>query len=435
MTARLLAVKCLVRVQAQGAYSNLLLDKELERSGLDRRDRAFAALLVQGVLERRITLDACIAPLTKINRLSPQVLAILRTGVYQLLYMPDIPQPAVVNEATQLTRQTGQSRASGLVNGVLRAFLRGGCVVPLPDFPQQARLSVEYSVPVELAKLLLQSYGEQKTIAFLQRALRPAPLYIRVNSVKTDSESLTHALQDKGIVCHQVGLANCLKLEQAGSIPQLPGFEEGHFHVQDLSSQLCALAVDARPGQQVLDVCAAPGGKSFTMAQQMQNTGRLVSRDLHQNRVQLIEQGAARLGLDCIAPSKGDAAEYDPSLGLFDRVLCDVPCSGFGIIGRKPEIRYKSLEEISALPQIQHKILSVSSKYTKEGGRLIYSTCTLNPAENQAVAERFLSENPDFAPAELPPELGGGHTATLMDSSWDCDGFFVAAMTRVARPQ
>lgn len=435
MTARLLAVKCLVRIEAQGAYSDLLMDKELERSGLDRRDRAFASLLVQGVLERRITLDACIAPLTKINKLSPPVLAILRTGVYQLLYLPDIPQPAVVNEATQLTRHTGQSRASGLVNGVLRAFLRGGCAVPLPAFPQEERLSVEYSVPTPLARLLLESYGPQKTAAFLERALRPAPLYIRANTVKTDSESLLRALEAAGVGCQPIGLEGCLKLEGGGSIPSLPGFAEGHFHVQDLSSQLCALAVEARPGMQVLDVCAAPGGKSFTIAQWMRSSGRLVACDLHEKRVGLIRQGAERLGLGCITARQGDASQHDPALGQFDRVLCDVPCSGFGIIGRKPEIRYKSLEEIATLPQIQHKILAASSKYTKEGGRLVYSTCTLNPAENEAVVAQFLNENPHFAPAPLPPQLGGGPTSTLMDSGWDCDGFFVAAMTRTAAPQ
>ncbi len=436
MMARLLAVKCLARVQAQGAYSNLLVDKELQRSGLERRDRAFASLLVQGVLERRITLDACIALLTKLNRLSPPVLAILRTGVYQLLYLPDIPPSAVVNEAVGLTRKTGQNRASGLVNGVLRAFLRGGCAVPLPNFPQEERLSVEYSVPAPWVKLLLENYGAQKTTAFLQRALLPAPLYIRVNPLKTNAQSLMAALEAAGISSRpQPETPLCLRLQQAGDIPRLPGFEQGHFHVQDLSSQLCALAVDARPGMRVLDVCAAPGGKSFTMAQQMEDTGRLVSADLHQNRVQLIAQGARRLGLGCITACQGDASMYNPQLGLFDRVLCDVPCSGYGIIGRKPEIRYKTMEEIAALPQIQHKILTASSKYTKRGGRLIYSTCTLNPAENEAVVRQFLSENPAFVPAALPPELGGGATATLMGGSWDCDGFFVAAMTKAAEAE
>ena len=225
---------------------------------------------------------------------------------------------------------------------------------------------------------------------------------------------------------------NCLRVSGTGDVTALPAFQEGLFHVQDKSSQLCVKALDARPGMRVLDICAAPGGKSFTAAQWMHGEGELLAMDLYRARAALVSEGAQRLGIGCITAKEGDASRYNSKLGLFDRVLCDAPCSGLGIIRRKPEIKYKNPEELGEIPQLQYSILSNSANYVKEGGILLYSTCTLNPAENEEVVARFLAEYPGFAPCRLPQSLGSaGHMVTLFPHQGDTDGFFISTMKRV----
>jgi 16S rRNA (cytosine967-C5)-methyltransferase len=223
-----------------------------------------------------------------------------------------------------------------------------------------------------------------------------------------------------------------LVLEQGtgGDLRRLQAFADGLFHVQDLASQLCVMALDPHPGMAVLDVCAAPGGKTFTAAGLMENKGRIVANDLHPQRAELIASGAKRLGFDCVQASAGDATVFRPQLGHFDRVLCDVPCSGMGVLRRKPEIRYKDPADFADLPAIQHKILEESAKYVAPGGRLVYSTCTLNPAENQQVIEAFLAAHPNWHPGRLPAPLGMGWQITLMDTPWNCDGFFISVVEK-----
>jgi len=207
---------------------------------------------------------------------------------------------------------------------------------------------------------------------------------------------------------------------------------EGRMHVQDISSQLCALNVGAAPGMDVLDVCGAPGGKAFTIAQQMRDSGSLTVCDLHENRLRLIRSGAEKLGISCIRALQNDATRKNQSFGSFDRVLCDVPCSGLGVIRRKPEIKYKSFEAVGKLVETQYKILEISSEYLREGGRLVYSTCTVNRTENEEVAERFLREHPDFAPAavKLPGRPDAAGSVTLLPEDFGSDGFFIAAFER-----
>ena len=436
MTARALVVKALVRVEEQGAYSNLVLDGELSRSGLDSRDKAFASALFYTTLERLVTLDACIASQSSrpLGKLSPQVLAILRISVCQLLYMPQIPPSAVVDEGVKLTRQNRQASAGGFVNGVLRSFLRGGCALPTPPEEGEA-LAIQYGVPRPLVELWLRSYGREDTEGFLKRCQPPAPLYIRVNRLRIDEEALAARLAEEGVTARPVdGLEGAMVLEGGGDLRRLRAFEEGLFHVQDLSSQLCAKALETRPGMAVLDVCAAPGGKTFTLAQWMEDRGRLVACDLHPKRVGLIAKGARRLGLHCVEALAADGSVWEESRGRFDRVLCDVPCSGYGILRRKPEVRYKPLEETAGLPAIQYKILETSAKYTKEGGLLLYSTCTLHPRENQQVVERFLQAHPEFSPHPLTAIGVEEGQLTLINTRWDSDGFFLAALERTGQP-
>ena len=435
MTSRELCARCLVKMDARAGYSNLVLDAALRDCKLESRDKAFASLLFYGVLERRITLDACLAPLcsTRLKKLAPAVRAVLEIALYELLYTPDTPAAAAVSQAVNTVRALGQPRAAGLVNGVLRSFLRTGCKIPLPSSPQSARLSVENSVAEPLVRLLVQSYGVEATRNFLRGSCGAAPIFLRVNPTRTTPEQLAEVLAGQGVSAAPVPeLPGCLRLPEGsgGDLRRLKAFEQGLFHVQDLSSQLCVLSLDPRPGMSMLDVCAAPGGKTFTAAGMMENRGRIIALDLHEQRAALIVQGARRLGFDCVEAGAGDASVYRPQLGQFQRVLYDVPCSGIGVLRRKPEIRYKDPAEFAALPAVQHKILEVSAKYVQDGGRLVYSTCTLNPAENQQVIETFLQNHPDWQPGRLPALLGGGWHTTLMDTPWNCDGFFISVVEK-----
>lgn len=439
--ARQLAAEALVRVEQGGAYSNIAIDRALEKSGLDSRDRAFATALFYGTLERLITLDWALAPYsrTPVEKLSPPVRAVLREAVYQLIYLDSVPSSAAVNEAVELARAMGQGRAAGLVNGVLRSFLRegGGLRLPGPEEGRARRLSVAYSVPEPLVELWTEQYGEQRIESLLGSAGGRPPLYVRVNSLRISPEELLGLWREQGIDGREVReLPGCAALERPGSVEQLPGFAEGLFHVQDLSSQLCAAALEARPGMRVLDACAAPGGKSFTLAQWMEGQGELLAGDLYPAKVKLIRAGARRLGLSNIRAVQRDASQPEPGIGRFDRVLCDAPCSGLGIIRRKPEIRYKPLGELKELPQIQYKILQTSAEYVKTGGVLVYSTCTLNRGENEELAARFLDEHPGFEADPLPERVSaaGGRgrcwQMTLFPQDCGSDGFYMARFRR-----
>ena len=434
-TARQIAVEALGKVNGSKGYSNIVIDKALEQSGLDLRDAAFATALFYGVLERMLTLDHCIAGFSKtpVEKLTPQVREILRVSLYQILYMDSVPDSAAVNEAVNLTRVFRKESAGGFVNGVLRAFLRSGKRVPRMAGSRADQLSVQYSCPAWLVQLWLDSYGEENTEGILKTSLGRPPVYIRANTLKTTADALSSRLEEEGAVVRRDEMEeNCLRVSGTGDVTALPAFQEGLFHVQDKSSQLCVKALDARPGMRVLDICAAPGGKSFTAAQWMHGEGELLAMDLYRARAALVAEGAQRLGICCIAAKEGDASRYNSKLGLFDRVLCDAPCSGLGIIRRKPEIKYKNPEELGEIPQLQYNILSNSANYVKKGGILLYSTCTLNPGENEGVVERFLAEHRDFAPCRLPQSLGStGHTVTLFPHQGDTDGFFISTMERV----
>ena len=434
-TARQIAVEALGKVNGSKGYSNIVIDKALEQSGLDLRDAAFATALFYGVLERMLTLDHCIAGFSKtpVEKLTPQVREILRVSLYQILYMDSVPDSAAVNEAVNLTRVFRKESAGGFVNGVLRAFLRSGKRVPRMAGSRADQLSIQYSCPAWLVQLWLDSYGEENTEGILKTSLGRPPVYIRINTLKTTADALSVQLEEEGAVVRRDEMEeNCLRVSGTGDVTALPAFQEGLFHVQDKSSQLCVKALDARPGMRVLDICAAPGGKSFTAAQWMHGEGELLAMDLYRARAAVVAEGAQRLDIGCIATKEGDASRYNSKLGLFDRVLCDAPCSGLGIIRRKPEIKYKNPEELGEIPQLQYNILSNSANYVKKGGILLYSTCTLNPGENEGVVERFLAEHRDFAPCRLPQSLGSsGHTVTLFPHQGDTDGFFISTMERV----
>ncbi|HEX3038417.1 MAG TPA: 16S rRNA (cytosine(967)-C(5))-methyltransferase RsmB [Oscillospiraceae bacterium] len=440
--ARVAALTALLHVDVNEGYSNLVIDKTLKEFQLDPRDCALATAIFYGVLERRITLDSVISQFSKtpIKKMSPQVLEILRIGAYQILYMEKIPKSAAVNEAVNSAKSSGAVKASGFINGVLRALIRGLDTIAMPDEKKApiAYLSVKYSCPQWLIMLWQQAYGIECTEGLLKSLADRPPIFARVNTTKIDTPQLIEQLASEGVKASTITwLPNAIMLEQTGSISQSKCFQEGLLHIQDLSSQLCCTLLNPQPKQRVIDVCSAPGGKTFTMAEMMKNTGELLAFDKYKGKVRLIRQGANRLGLSIIQAGVRDAENPQEDLALADCVLCDAPCSGLGIIRRKPEIRYKLESTLDTLPNLQYLILCKSAKLVKAGGILFYSTCSLNPKENAEVANRFLKEHNEFLPLslQLPNPLSHAieeeqNQLTLMPHVHGTDGFFMAAFRK-----
>lgn len=432
---RLTVVKMLMKMESSEAYSNLLLDHAFNEAELSDRDKAFAAALFYGVLERRLTLDHVIRTNSKIafEKLDKAAVQILRTGLYQLLYMPSVPESAAVNESVKMCKKLKCFSAQGFVNGMLRSFIRSGKKISYLGISPEKRLSVEYSCPEWLTEKFISEYGMDFAVRALKASVGKPPVYARVNILRTTTDKVIAELAKHRIkAAPYPGLVNCIRLEKAGDIEKCAPFRQGLFHVQDISSQLCCLTLRPVVNETVLDVCAAPGGKSFTLAELMGNNGKLYSMDLHDMRVGLIEDGAARLGIKIITAMQNDASKFNGALPQADRVLCDVPCSGFGVIRRKPEIKYKPPEEFAELPEIQYQILETSARYVKSGGTLVYSTCTLSRAENDDVADRFAAAHPEFMPIVQPVPLSapGDYKRTYCPDENGGDGFFTASFRR-----
>lgn len=432
---RLTVVKMLMKMESSEAYSNLLLDHAFNEAELSDRDKAFAAALFYGVLERRLTLDHVIRTNSKIafEKLDKAAVQILRTGLYQLLYMPSVPESAAVNESVKMCKKLKCFSAQGFVNGMLRSFIRSGKKISYLGISPEKRLSVEYSCPEWLTEKFISEYGMDFAVRALKASVGKPPVYARVNILRTTTDKVIAELAKHRIkAAPYPGLVNCIRLEKAGDIEKCAPFRQGLFHVQDISSQLCCLTLRPVVNETVLDVCAAPGGKSFTLAELMGNNGKLYSMDLHDMRVGLIEDGAARLGIKIITAMQNDASKFNGALPQADRVLCDVPCSGFGVIRRKPEIKYKPPEEFAGLPEIQYRILETSARYVKSGGTLVYSTCTLSRAENDDVADRFAASHPEFMPIVQPVPLSapGDYKRTYCPDENGGDGFFTASFRR-----
>jgi len=439
--ARTAALQALLKVEENAGYSNLVLDKALAARPLSRRDSALASAIFYGVLERRLTLDYFIAQCLRDpkKKPSPAALEALRCGAYQIFYLDRVPDSAAVNGTVESLKAIGGGKLAGFVNGVLRGLLRKKGSLALPQGDSPRALAVRYSVPEPLIRLWMAAYGRGVTEKILEAFGERAEQYIRANTVRVSPEDLRDELAEAGIGCELLpGPAGALRLEGGGSPTGLAAFREGRFHVQDLSAQWVCELVSPKPHETICDCCAAPGGKSFTLAQRMGNTGRVYALDLYKGRVGLVSQGAARLGLTNITAMPHDALRGFEGFPRFDRVLCDVPCSGFGVIRRKPEIRYKDLASIKGLPELQFSILEKAARAVAPGGRLVYSTCTLNPAENSQVAEKFLGSHPEFVPLPIAlPGLGRplpepAHMLTLLPFSGGSDGFFAAVFQREA---
>ena len=442
MTPRSAVVKALLSIQEDGGYSNIVLDELLEKTSLAPADRALASRLLYGVTERRLTLDYLLnkTASTPVKKMDPAVREILRVGVYQLVFMDKTPAFAAIHEAVEQTRQFGCGRLSAFVNGVLRQVERESDAL-LAALPATDKgLELRYSVPRDWIRVWRDAYGEDHLQGLLESLDGAPPAYIRVNTQATTMSELCVALHKLDITCTPIdGLDNALQVSPASALHTLPSAMAEHFYFQDLASQWCCRALEARPGEKIADLCAAPGGKTMTVAQYMHNSGAILAGDIHDHKCRAMNQRVLRFGLNCISVRLRDAAA-EPArdeCNAFDRVVCDVPCSGLGVIRRKPEIRYKKPEEFADLPALQLLILEQGAKMVRPGGVLQYSTCTLRREENQAVVKAFLAAHPEFSPRLLPIQpcfdaagLPCSHEITLFPHIHGTDGFYIASFIK-----
>ncbi len=437
-SARQIAFEALLKIHKDGAYSNLVLDGLLkENPGLEERDKSFVCNIVYGTLDRLILIDYNIGIYLNqpVKKLKPELHTILRMGTYQLLFMDKVPSRAAVNESVNLAKANKSNFAASMVNAVLRRVADNGLRLPEGTDNDPKYLAVKYSCPEWLISLWIDSYGFENAVSLAEKALEAPPLVVRCNTVKTTVDELIWSLAEEGVVSEKTSIApDALIINVSAAVDELEAYKSGLFHVQDLASQLCCMALDAKPGETVFDLCSAPGGKTFTIAQMMNNSGTVRAFDIYQSRVELIRNGAARLGLTNVFSYLSDAAIFNENYGYADKVLCDVPCSGLGIIRRKPEIRFKKTADIDNLPDLQYRILCNATRYLNAGGRLVYSTCTLNPKENSEVCDRFLNEHPDFTAVDFLPQIQRYNKnekyLTLMPHIHSTDGFFVAVFEK-----
>ena len=439
-SARDTALKVLIACRTHGAWADAALKAQLARDQLSPQDAALCSRMVYGVTQNRLLLDFYLAAYCsqKPDHLQPPLLDILRLGAYQILFLDKVPDRAAVSEAVELAKRSGRGQAAGLVNAVLRKLSQNKNALPsIPDRDEVKFLSIRYSHPKWLVKRLLELLGRGETEAFLAADNTAAPLTVQVNPLKTTQEKLTAELEALGVrVTPHVWVPGCLELSGTGDLTALEPFRVGHFLVQDGAAALAARAAAVTPGQRVLDVCAAPGGKSFGAAFAMEDRGEILACDLHENKLKRIQDGAQRLGLTSIRTAAADGREFRPEWeAAFDTVLVDAPCSGLGIIRKKPDTRYKKADDLFTLPVVQQSILDNACRYVKPGGVLVYSTCTILPEENQQVTDAFLAQHRDFSREDLPlPDQAGqaDGQVTLWPHRHDTDGFYICRMRRQA---
>lgn len=435
---RLAALQVLLRCEKQKAWSDAALGDAVRANGLDARDAALASRLCYGVQQNLLLLDFWLAGLSNLplEKLEPPLRNALRLGLYQLTLLDRVPERAAVDETVKLCHACCKSPNSArIANGILRSACRNRSLLALPE-----NLSVRYSHPQWLVDLLSGELAAEPGSGELEALLRAnnaeAPLTVQVNPLRTDEKTLLAALRKEGAEAEKhPWLPGCLTLRKTGNPEALPSFQRGDFYVQDAAARLAVLAAAPKPGMRVLDCCAAPGGKSFAAALALENRGSILACDLHPGKLKLVRQGAKRLGISVISTEARDGRVFAPELKeQFDLVLADVPCSGLGIIRKKPDIRYKEPDALAGLPAVQTAILDNVSRYVKPGGVLLYATCTVLRRENRAVVEGFLARHGDFSPEAftLPEPLGCVKEGmlTLWPQLHGTDGFFFAKLRR-----
>ena len=433
MSARTTALCALIATRRQGAWSDGILKEYVQRDRLERRDAALAATLTYGVMQNRMLLDHYLEQVVSggLSRLQPAMLDILRLGAYQILLLDKIPDSAAVNEAVEQTKRYVNQKAAGMTNGALRALSRKKGSLEEPK-----DLATTYSHPQELVDLLTDSVGGSQIEPFLRADNEPAPTCLQINPLLSNPDEVERALTEQDILFRKhPWLPGCYLVTGTGNLARLELFISGKVYVQDASAKLAAMAAGVQPGMRVLDTCAAPGGKSFALAMEMKNEGSVTSCDIHAHKISLIEKGAERLGISIITAHEADASKFQEAFkDGFDVVVADVPCSGLGVIRKKPDIRYKDLAPTERLPQVQAAILENVSRYVRPGGALLYSTCTVLRRENEDVANAFLTRHPAFhlEAFPVPDGLGGqnGGMLTLYPQVHEADGFFICKLRK-----
>ncbi len=432
VNAREAALNALCAFRSRGARPEL----HIAHNGPENaRERALALQIACGVLQNEAYLDHCLTLCAeKVKKTEPVVRDILRLSAYQMLFLDRIPHRAAVSEGVELAKRR-VPRAAGLVNAVLRRFSERGGDFPIEAGSREEYLAVRWSHPAWLVHALMEAYGEENTQRILRADNAPAPMTVQVNTLKTDASALTAALEAAGVGVRACPyLDDALILENTGPLEALEAFKKGYFYVQDAAARFAALASGVKPGDTVVDVCAAPGGKSFAAAIAMEDRGSVLAFDIHEKKAALIEKGAHRLGLDCIKSAVADARVPIPALeGKADVVLADVPCSGLGVIRKKPDIRYRDPAELERLPGIQLDILKNAARYTAPGGRLVYSTCTILRRENEDVVRAFLDQVAGFEPEAftLPEPLGRQEGwGVILPAEGGTDGFFICVLRK-----
>jgi len=446
---REVALQVLLRVDQEGAYSGLELNKALEQARLTERDKGLATEIVYGTIQRLNTIDAALQAKVRgwPGKVEPWVKALLRLSCYQLRWLSRVPPHAVVDEAVKLAKKLGHAGVAGLVNGVLRGLLRDGFPPPPDGLPPAQRIALLHSHPAWLVERWIARYGEDRAAALCAANNEPPRQSARVNRLKTSRDALLAAMEAAGLRAGPSRLsADGVVAEGAGNLAATVWHRDGLLTVQDESAMLVAAVADPRPGMTAIDCCAAPGGKTTQLAERMGDRGRVVACDVHPHKERLIARQAERLGLASVETVVCDARELPDRLGpaSADVVLLDAPCSGLGVIRRKPEIKWtKTPADIAALARLQRELLGEACKLVRPGGILVYSTCTIAPEENEEAARDFLKAHPDFFPdpgwpeevlaplraaGALPEPFGG--MVQLLPDTFGSDGFFIARFKR-----
>ena len=446
ITAREVALDVLTRVEQEGAYSNLLLNQSLQKLQLERTEAGFATELVYGTIQRLNTIDYFLSSfVTKgLAKLQPWVRNLLRLSFYQIYYLDRIPPHAAVNEAVNIAKRKGHQGISGMVNGVLRNVLRNKEALSIPEsLDRVARIALSYSHPEWMVERWIRQYGEEATIAMCASNNEAPHVSVRVNQVKTERDAMLRAMESAGMDARPSELSPAgIVVDSGGNMALTDWYKDGLFSVQDESSMLVAEALHPEPGMQVLDCCAAPGGKTAHIAELMNDKGHVLANDVHPHKQKLIAEQAFRLKLGSIETRVSDALALAKQLkrASFDRILLDAPCSGLGVIRRKPDLKWaKKPEEVEQIAALQSNLLDEVQSLLRPGGILVYSTCTTEPEENVRMAEAFLARHPDFtwageesaSPAwlDICKKTEASQHASMIQilpHQYHSDGFFIA---------
>ncbi len=437
---REIALKILYKINTQAGYANIILDDEIEKYNkkIDKRDKALLTKLVYGTLTYLITLDYVISKYSniKMKKISPWILDILRMGIYQIIYLDKIPKSAIVNESVELAKKYGHKASSGFVNAILKK-IEPNELDTLVFENELDKISILTSHPKWLLEVLLSEYDIESVRKICEYNNIEAPVFIRVNTLKTNIEQLEKSLQESNIDTKRVnGIDNVLQINNLSDIVNNKLFKQGYFTIQDAMATLVGQIVDAKPNEEILDICSAPGGKTTHIGQLMDNKGLIIACDIYEHRLNLVKETAKRLGVNIIQTLPNDATKLNKDfIAKFDRVLADVPCSGLGVIRRKIDIKYqKQIQDLTDITNIQWNILNNASKYVKPNGILVYSTCTILKQENEDMIERFLKENSHFEVVDISNVLENNCLKEKYIKSLpyiqNFDGFFIAKLVR-----